>query len=243
MDIEELSKTQLLLLTILVSFVTSIATGVLTVSLLDQAPTTVTQTVNRIVDHTIETVTTQVPVIGGVEPAPPSTEDLLVGAVAVSSARTVTLYRDDAKRVPVGVGLYLPVERIVVVVSSEAPSKAYVGFADGSLVATFRTKEDGNVKAYGFATDAVLPQAPAARLVPTTEIKQGQTVIAISSEGNATTGIVSRIEGTSITTNLPLVPAGAGAVNLAGDVVGISGGGGLILSADRIASLIAPDAP
>jgi len=38
MDFEGLSKSQLILLTILVNFVTSVATGILTVSLLDYAP-------------------------------------------------------------------------------------------------------------------------------------------------------------------------------------------------------------
>ncbi len=53
---EELNKNQIVLLVLLVSFVTSIATGIVTVTLMDQAPPAVTQTINRIVERTVEKI-------------------------------------------------------------------------------------------------------------------------------------------------------------------------------------------
>lgn len=54
-----LNTQQIILLCLLVSFVTSIATGITVVSLLQQSPEPVTQTINRVVERTVETVTQQ----------------------------------------------------------------------------------------------------------------------------------------------------------------------------------------
>lgn len=56
MDLENLTKHQIILLTLLVSFITSMATGIVTVSLMDQAPKSVTRTINQIVEHTVQAV-------------------------------------------------------------------------------------------------------------------------------------------------------------------------------------------
>lgn len=67
MDIKELNKTQLILLSLLLTFVVSIATGIVTVSLMQQAPKSVPQTINNVIQRTIEKVTTvEVPAESGI---------------------------------------------------------------------------------------------------------------------------------------------------------------------------------
>lgn len=58
MDIKDLDKKQLILLTLLITFVVSIATGIITVSLMNQMPKSVPYTVNNVIQRTIEKVTT-----------------------------------------------------------------------------------------------------------------------------------------------------------------------------------------
>ena len=56
MDIKDLNKPQLIMLALLLSFVTSIATGITTVTLMQQAPASVTVPINRIVKETVEKI-------------------------------------------------------------------------------------------------------------------------------------------------------------------------------------------
>lgn len=237
MNIEDLTKTQLLLLTILVNFVTSIATGVLTVSLLDQAPPTVIQTVNRIVDHTIEQVTTEVPVIRNVPSEAPSTEDLLTRAIAENSARTVRVYRTGSD-VIAGFGVLIPGSRTIIT-SASFPGTVRAEFSNSATAEVTEVATEGEVRRYEIPGDAVVPNAPSGRLIPSAELKQGQTVIALSLEGGAVVGIITRL-GDVVHTDLPGIPLGASAVNLSGDIVGLSLGDGRFVSGDTLSALLAP---
>lgn len=244
MDIEELSKSQLILLTILVNFVTSIATGILTVSLLDNSPAFVTQTINRVVEHTIETVAAAAPttVIQQVAPAP-SNQDLVTAAIGAAAMRAVAIYAADTgtSTPAIAIGTYLPKSRAVVTAAQDAlPKEALIAFTNGEYILASLARGGNGITIYGFSDNADLPKMTQPTLVASGDLKLGQTALALGSDGTASTGIVARVSEKGVQTTLPEIGTGAAAVDLAGNIIGVSGGAGpgLLIGSGVITALL-----
>lgn len=246
MNIEDLSKTQLLLLTILVNFITAIATAVMTVSLLDQAPPTITQTVNRIVERTVETASqTPLPAIPGITPPAKETiiirdEDLLAAAIRADAGRRVLIHRGDADSQVIAYGTYLPDTRAVVTATAQnLPKEATIVFADGTVAEASLSRGGASLTIYGFSDTETLPAATTPDLIAPDALNQGQTLVALTREGAAVSGIISLVEEAGIRTNVTGVPPGAAAVNIQGDVIGIATAvAGVFAPASRITFLL-----
>ena len=108
MDIEHLNKSQIVLLTLLVSFVTSIATGIVTVSLMDQAPPIVAATVNRVIEKTVETVT-----------AAPAGQPAAAATTVVTKEKTVVV--SESEQIAKAIGNVSP-SIVHIYTSSEEPA-------------------------------------------------------------------------------------------------------------------------
>ena len=96
---DDLNKNQIVLLTLLISFVTSIATGIITTSLLQEAPIEVTRNINRIVEKTIETVTPGVisaPTQKEVTTVVVKEEDLIVDSINKNIKSLVRIKEKDS---------------------------------------------------------------------------------------------------------------------------------------------------
>ncbi|HEX2792424.1 MAG TPA: hypothetical protein VHO23_01790 [Candidatus Paceibacterota bacterium] len=250
MNIEDLTKTQLLLLTLLVNFVTSIATGVITVSLLDESAPTITQTVNRIVERTVETVAPEVPSLPDFIPAPqepaapqPTNEELRTAALASAAARTVEIYRSSSGRSPLGTGTYLPRARAVVMAAASGlPSEVVVAFPDGSTAEASRSRSGGGLIIFGFADTAALPDAQSPRLVASSDLAAGQTAIGIAADGAAVTGIVTKVDAEGVYANVAGIPAGGSIVSLSGDIIGFSRGEDAFVASETVTGLLSAPA-
>ncbi|MBI5816934.1 MAG: trypsin-like peptidase domain-containing protein [Candidatus Yonathbacteria bacterium] len=104
---DQLNKHQIILLTLLITFVTSIATGIVTVTLLEKAPPGITQTINRVVEHTIEKI---VPTETGkatvvTERVVIKEEDLIVKAVEDNAKSIIALRGINTEGVEQHLGL------------------------------------------------------------------------------------------------------------------------------------------
>ncbi len=196
MNMEQLSKSQIVLLTLLVSFVTSIATGIVTVSLMDQAPPAIAQTVNRIIERTVEKVT----------PAG------LAAATAIATEKTVIIKESDlisqallrvnpsvvrlfttSSSTPVFLALGVVVDASGTIVSDadifKAGDEAVAELASGSRVRVALTSQDATsaVAYFASATSTLEGKSPiwSPITISGTHPTLGATVIALAGKSTA----------------------------------------------------------
>src|SRR3989344_2251783 len=128
MDVKDLNKTQLILLAVLLSFVTSIATGITTVTLMQQAPASFTAPVNNVIRQTIEKIQ-QVEGKTTVQTVVVKEEDLVVDAIAKNKSSTFIVTKDTQDvegnkiEVSAGRGFVISKDDVVVADASLVPDK------------------------------------------------------------------------------------------------------------------------
>lgn len=190
MDIEQLSKSQVVLLTLLVTFVTSIATGIVTVSLMQQAPPAIAQTVNRVVERTVEKIvpTSQTAsVITQEKTVVVKEADLIAQAVSSVSPALVRLYTSGSSDISdasfIGLGVVVGPGRVVADTAALGDLGDATGvLSDGTSVRLFVTARDTeNSVAFLDATSTASAKAPTWHAIPlATHPLLGTTVIALS---------------------------------------------------------------
>jgi len=244
MDIEGLTKSQIFLLTLLTSFVTSIATGIVTVALLDQAPPVITQSVQRVIQATIEQAAssnTKPPVAAAVavplQTPPPKERDLseIVQDVLLSVVRI----HDTETTLFLNFGVVLDAEGIIVTDATGfelGKEKATATFSDGTSQRLMVRGRDAKNSLIFFSAAIA---STSVEYVPATldrgEVSLAQTVIALI--GKTAPRVASGIVVTStessaespvsmVTTNIDetLISRGTPLINKDGGLIGISTG-------------------
>ena len=209
---ENLNKQQIVLLTLLVSFVTSIATGIVTVALMNQAPVGVTQTINRVVERTIEKVVPSTPTKETQtivkETVVVNVDDQVTSAIEKNSKSIVRIYNqsndyssDEDSVKFVGIGVVVSDDNTIVTDNNSLVfdgGKYFIKTDDGKNrnlivlravpgeeIAVFKVKED-------IKNPITLIKIPT---ISNTNLKLGQSVVYIGGESKniVDTGIISGI--------------------------------------------------
>ncbi len=207
---ENLTKQQIILLTLLVSFVTSIATGIVTVALMNQAPIGVTQTINRIVERTIEQVTppptntntTQAVVK---ETVVVNADQQVVGAIDRNSKSVIRIYSTSTDPLTgtvirnfVGIGTIITDDGILVTDNEPINSNTdyFTVLENGTTrsLIVLRSKTGEQVALLKIKSDVANPLTlPKAMISNQGDLKLGQAIVYIGGETKniVATGIVS----------------------------------------------------
>lgn len=238
-DIERLNKSQIVLLTLLVSFVTSIATGIVTVSLMDQAPPAIAQTVNRVIERTVETVNptetsgqTAATVVTQEKTIVVKETDLISQAVEKASQSIVRIYGSGDTPLLIALGVVLDSKGSIVTDSSVLSGSDYtVALPDGTRVRMFvKARDKDNRLAFlqpATTTDAAPKWTPAA--IASDRVVLGSTVVGLAGRtvSRILPGVVtSMLSETIIDTSVDegAILPGSAIVNTDGNIVGVSTG-------------------
>lgn len=254
MNLEELNKSQIVLLTLLTSFVTSIATGIVTVALIEEAPSDVTRVVQRVIEHTTETIKPseqQATVITQEKTIIVKEADLIAGAVAKNGAYVVSIKNADGAFVSLGT-IVDAQGHIIADAKNVVPEGSYTiqvgSTASVALVLVHISEADGI--AVFTLKDASVGSGGAT--VVTKKPSLGQTVFTFVGEqaGGIAQGIVARVNDT-ITTDIVFESPTAGAplFSVEGELLGVSTsvsrvvGGSSFIPASAIISSLPDSAP
>ncbi|MDP2650096.1 MAG: hypothetical protein Q8P16_00855 [bacterium] len=230
MQLEELTKSQIVLLTMLVSFVTSIATGIVTAALIEEAPADVTRVIQRVVERTVETVTPaegqQAAVVTRERTVIVKESDLIAAAVAQNSSRVVRVLNQEGTAVALGafVGNTGQVATDAAALTKDGSYSVSVG--SDEAIAVEMTNEGG---ARGIALLKMQSDVATKSVVLSEKsVQVGQTVIAFAgSSDRIAQGIITGIEeGGYIATSIDAkaIMPGAPLINADGEVIGMSTG-------------------
>lgn len=239
MNMEQLNKSQIVLLTLLVSFVTSIATGIVTVSLMDQAPPVIAQTVNRVIERTVETVVpasqSAAAAITRERTVVVRESELISQAVTRVSPSIVRLYTDSSDAaVFLGFGVVLTAEGAVVsdMAAVGDLKEVSIALSDGthmSASVTSDNKTAGLVFLQATSTDSIVELKPA--VIVGSSPLLGQSVVMFSGksilrvEDGIVTALIPKEEG-SVVVDTDISPdmivAGSPLVNTDGGIIGVS---------------------
>jgi S1-C subfamily serine protease len=248
---EELNKNQLVLLVILVSFVVSIATGVLTVSLLVGDPTqSVGQTITRVVEKTIERVIPGETKTIVKEPVVITEEELVVQTIASASSSVVTVYPVTTPGMPVGIGFAVSPDLVVTTgVLPQGLVQYQISLNGQSLAANLVGTQNGiNILQFVPVDPKYGPNLVPVKL-STQSVSVGQSVVAVGTSGGAgdqaAVGVVTGLTGTS-TVPSALIKTRAATADLLGgplfnthsEVVGIVNAAGTAIPAKYIQALV-----
>lgn len=254
MNLDNLNKHQVILTALLVSFVASIATGIVTVSLVNQAPPPVTQTINRIIQTTVEKV---VPASNGAAVAKETvivkSDDATIAAISKANQSIVRVYAftmDGAERFA-GLG--------VIATSTKSKNIFFVGkiltynnqtvfkarLSGGNVVSLIHIADDPKSDlAVFYAERGVSPidfkVYTGALFANSDDVKLGQTVIGLGGQNSPfiSTGIISSLDSVTVspTSNEEIIKniranivdeellRDAILINLSGNIVGFKTG-------------------
>lgn len=229
MELEELNKSQIVLLTLLVSFVTSIATGIVTVSLMEQAPTDVTRVIQKTVERTVEKVAPpeiQTKIVTQEKTVIVSDADLIANAVELNTPSVVRIYTKGEESVFVALGVVISAGGVVATDASTIdPELEYVVRAPGDeYVATvLRIGGERQIALLELKATEMVPR-PASISNSRTKLGSGVVLLsgaeALSANRGLTTELGTGVFSTDL--NSKTILPGSILINIDGNVVGIS---------------------